>query len=139
MRGRGGPVRYRTVSLQERRQASVARGVASATAVYAATAENADIRDVEGRRYIDFASGIGVLATGHRHPRVLEAVEETAAMLTHTAFQVTPYESYNCIGRAAEHAGARLADRPAVCSSRPAPRRLRMPSRSRASRPVVRR
>jgi 4-aminobutyrate aminotransferase / (S)-3-amino-2-methylpropionate transaminase / 5-aminovalerate transaminase len=81
-------------SLQERRQAAVARGVASATSVYAATAENADIRDVEGRRYLDFASGIGVLATGHRHPRVLQAVEEQLRRFTHTAFQVTPYESY---------------------------------------------
>jgi 4-aminobutyrate aminotransferase/(S)-3-amino-2-methylpropionate transaminase len=81
-------------SLQERREAAVARGVASATSVYAASAENADLRDVEGRRYIDFASGIGVLATGHRHPRVLEAVEEQLRYFTHTAFQVTPYESY---------------------------------------------
>jgi 4-aminobutyrate aminotransferase/(S)-3-amino-2-methylpropionate transaminase len=81
-------------SLQERRQAAVARGVASATSVYAASAENADIRDVEGRRYIDFASGIGVVATGHRHPRVMEAVEEQLRCFTHTAFQVTPYESY---------------------------------------------
>lgn len=50
--------------------------------------------DVEGRRYIDFASGIGVLATGHRHPRVIRAVLEQLDRFSHTAFQVMAYPSY---------------------------------------------
>src|SRR5690606_11402997 len=82
------------VELLARRNAAVARGVATATPPLAETAENAEIRDVEGRRYIDFASGIGVLATGHRHPRILQAVREQLEQFTHTAFQVMAYESY---------------------------------------------
>jgi 4-aminobutyrate aminotransferase len=80
--------------LQQRRQAAIPRGVATSLAVYAARAINAEIWDVEGRRYIDFAAGIAVLNTGHRHPRVVAAVQQQLAELTHTCFQVTPYESY---------------------------------------------
>lgn len=80
--------------LLARRTAAVARGVATATPLFAQSAENSHIIDVEGRRYIDFASGIGVLATGHRHPRVMQAVQEQLARFTHTAFQVMAYDSY---------------------------------------------
>lgn len=80
--------------LQSRRQAAVARGVASATAIFADRAENAELWDVEGRRYIDFAGGIAVLNTGHRHPRVIEAALAQEARFTHTSFQVVPYEPY---------------------------------------------
>jgi 4-aminobutyrate aminotransferase/(S)-3-amino-2-methylpropionate transaminase len=80
--------------LLKRREASVARGVASATALFATSADNSHIVDVEGRSYIDFASGIGVLATGHRHPRVVQAVQEQLGLFTHTAFQVMAYEQY---------------------------------------------
>lgn len=72
----------------------MARGVATATPYFAASAENSHLTDVEGRRYIDFASGIGVLATGHRHPRVVQAVREQLDRFTHTAFQVMAYEEY---------------------------------------------
>lgn len=60
--------------LTARRAAAVARGVASATPEFAVRAENAEVWDSQGRRYIDFAGGIGVLATGHRHPKVMAAV-----------------------------------------------------------------
>ncbi len=65
--------------LAARRQAAVARGVASATGIFADMAENARLTDVEGRSYIDFVSGIGVVATGHRHPKVIAAVERQLA------------------------------------------------------------
>jgi 4-aminobutyrate aminotransferase len=39
-------------------------------------AEGSEVWDVDGRRYIDFMAGIGVLNVGHRHPRVVEAVKE---------------------------------------------------------------
>jgi 4-aminobutyrate aminotransferase/(S)-3-amino-2-methylpropionate transaminase len=81
-------------NLLARRSAAVARGVATATPFFAGSAENAHIRDVEGRSYIDFASGIGVLATGHRHPRVVRAVQEQLNRFSHTAFQVMAYEAY---------------------------------------------
>jgi 4-aminobutyrate aminotransferase/(S)-3-amino-2-methylpropionate transaminase len=76
------------------REAAVPRGVGSAVPVFVASAENAEVIDVEGRRFIDFASGISVLNTGHRHPRVRAAVEAQVKHLWHAAFQVTPYESY---------------------------------------------
>lgn len=80
--------------LLARRVAAVARGVASATPFFAQSADNSQLRDVDGRSYIDFSSGIGVLATGHRHPRVMQAVQEQLARLTHSAFQVMAYEPY---------------------------------------------
>ena len=62
--------------------------------IYAVRAENAEVWDVDGRRYIDFAGGIGVLNTGHRHPKVMAAVQHQLAQYTHTCFQVLPYEPY---------------------------------------------
>jgi 4-aminobutyrate aminotransferase / (S)-3-amino-2-methylpropionate transaminase / 5-aminovalerate transaminase len=80
--------------LQKRREAAVPRGVSNSLAVYAERAANAEIWDVEGKRYIDFASGIAVLNTGHVHPRVKEAIAAQLEKMTHACFQVTPYESY---------------------------------------------
>jgi len=80
--------------LYARRQAAVSRGVSNATEIFVARAENAEIWDVEGKRYIDFAGGIGVLNTGHRHPRVMEAVRRQLDLFTHPCFQVSPYEVY---------------------------------------------
>jgi 4-aminobutyrate aminotransferase/(S)-3-amino-2-methylpropionate transaminase len=80
--------------LHARRQHAVPRGVSNSLSVYAERASNAEIWDVEGRRYIDFASGISVLNTGHVHPRVQAAIAQQLQKLTHTCFQVTPYESY---------------------------------------------
>ena len=80
--------------LLSRRNAAVPRGVATATPVFAARAENSEIWDVEGKRYVDFAGGIAVLNTGHRHPKVIAAVKEQIELYTHTAFQVLAYEPY---------------------------------------------
>ena len=80
--------------LRARRDQAVARGVANMHHLYAARAENAEVWDVEGRRYIDFAGGIGVLNTGHRHPKVMAAVQAQMERFTHTCFQVMPYEPY---------------------------------------------
>ena len=76
------------------------RGVSNSLAVYAERASNAELWDVEGRRYIDFASGISVLNTGHVHPRVSAAIAVQLAKLTHTCFQVTPTESYVALAEA---------------------------------------
>jgi len=80
--------------LLARRTAAVPRGVATATPIFADRAKNAEVWDVEGRRYIDFAGGIAVLNTGHRHPHVMEAVKDQLGKVTHTAFQVLGYEPY---------------------------------------------
>ena len=55
-------------ALMARRQAAVARGVGQAHAVFIDHARNAELWDVEGRRYIDFAGGIAVLTSHHVMP-----------------------------------------------------------------------
>jgi 4-aminobutyrate aminotransferase len=79
---------------QSRKEQATTRGVGVLTQVFAARAENAEIWDVEGKRYIDFAGGIGVLNTGHRHPKVMAAVGEQLQKFTHTCYQVMPYPGY---------------------------------------------
>jgi len=79
--------------LKKRKAAAVPAGVGS-RGIYVAKAENSELWDVDGRRYIDFAAGIAVLNTGHRHPRVMEAVAQQALAFAHTCFHVAPYESY---------------------------------------------
>ena len=81
-------------SFQDRRNAAVPRGLANAMPVYIDRAENAEMWDVEGNRFIDFAGGIAVLNTGHRHPKVVEAVKAQLDRFTHTCAMVTPYESF---------------------------------------------
>lgn len=79
--------------LKSRRDAAVAKGV-STRGIYAARAENAELWDVDGRRFIDFAAGIAVNNAGHRHPRLMAAVAAQAEAFTHTCFHVAPYEGY---------------------------------------------
>ncbi|WP_377190940.1 4-aminobutyrate--2-oxoglutarate transaminase [Ruegeria meonggei] len=81
-----------------RRDNTIARGVGMMTQIYADRAENAEIWDVEGNRYIDFAAGIAVVNTGHRHPKVIAAVHEQLGRFTHTCHQVVPYENYIRLG-----------------------------------------
>jgi 4-aminobutyrate aminotransferase/(S)-3-amino-2-methylpropionate transaminase len=80
--------------LLSRRQAAVVRGVGHTTPVSASRARNAELWDVEGKRYVDFAGGIAVVNTGHCHPKVIAAVQEQMARFTHTCFQVVMYEPY---------------------------------------------
>ncbi|MBN9234886.1 MULTISPECIES: 4-aminobutyrate--2-oxoglutarate transaminase [Phyllobacteriaceae] len=81
-------------TISARKNAAISRGVGMTTQIYAERAENSEIWDVEGRRYIDFASGIAVVNTGHRHPKVIEAVKAQLDHFTHTCHQVVPYENY---------------------------------------------
>ncbi len=74
--------------------AAVPRGISTALGIFAERAENTELWDVEGHRYIDFASGIAVLNVGHCHPRVMAAVRGQLEKYTHTAFQVAGYEPY---------------------------------------------
>lgn len=82
-----------TTELHARQAAAVVQGVAT-RGIFADHAENAEIWDVEGKRFIDFAAGIAVVNTGHRHPKVIQAVASQAERFTHTCFHVAPYESY---------------------------------------------
>jgi 4-aminobutyrate aminotransferase / (S)-3-amino-2-methylpropionate transaminase / 5-aminovalerate transaminase len=76
------------------RASQVPRGVSALTPLYAVKAEGASLWDVSGRRYIDFAGGIGVLNTGYSHPKIIAAVKAQLENFTHTCFQVVGYESY---------------------------------------------
>ena len=77
-----------------RRNAAIPRGIGHSTGVFTERAENAELWDIEGKRYIDFAGGIAVLNTGHRNPTVMAAVAKQMERFTHTCFQVTLYDSY---------------------------------------------
>ncbi len=76
------------------RETNTPRGVATQTAVFADKARNAELWDVEGKRYIDLSAGIAVVNTGHNHPHVLAAVTAQLERFSHTCFQVAPYDVY---------------------------------------------
>ncbi|MBO1541041.1 4-aminobutyrate--2-oxoglutarate transaminase [Pseudomonas sp. OA65] len=80
--------------LMARRTAAVPRGVGQIHPIFAESAKNATVTDVEGREFIDFAGGIAVLNTGHVHPKIIAAVTAQLNKLTHTCFQVLAYEPY---------------------------------------------
>lgn len=84
----------RNQSILARRELAIPRGLATALPVFVERAENAELWDVDGNRYIDFASGIAVLNVGHRNPAVIEAVRAQLDHYTHTCFQVVGYEPY---------------------------------------------
>jgi 4-aminobutyrate aminotransferase/(S)-3-amino-2-methylpropionate transaminase len=81
----------RNLELQARRDAAFARGLGCQLPVYVERASNAELWDVEGRRYVDFGSGIAVLNTGHLHPKVQAAAARQLQAFSHTCMMVTPY------------------------------------------------
>jgi 4-aminobutyrate aminotransferase len=81
-------------NLQTRKNKAISNGVGVMTQIYVDKALNAELWDVEGNRYIDFAAGIAVVNTGHRHPKIVEAVKHQLDRFTHTCHQVVPYENY---------------------------------------------
>ncbi|WP_425144747.1 4-aminobutyrate--2-oxoglutarate transaminase [Deinococcus sp.] len=84
----------RQQQLLKDRQQYVARGVSNAHPIVTARAENARLWDLDGREYIDFVGGIGVLNVGHNHPRVVAAIKAQADLFLHTCFQVAMYPGY---------------------------------------------
>ena len=81
------------ISLQERKVKVIARGQGNVYPVYVDRADNAELWDVDGNRYIDFGTGIAVCNTGHSHPKVVAAVKEQLDKFSHTCVMVNPYES----------------------------------------------
>ena len=84
----------KNADVAKRRDEAISRGVGMQTQIYADKALNAEVWDIEGNRYIDFAAGIAVVNTGHRHPKVMAAVQAQLEKFTHTCHQVMPYEPY---------------------------------------------
>ncbi len=85
---------FTNAALMARRRAALPNGLGQGFEIFADRAQGAEVWDVEGRRYIDFAGGIAVLNTGHRHPALVQAIEAQLARFTHTCFQVLAYEPY---------------------------------------------
>lgn len=81
-------------ALKARRDEALPVGLPAKSGVYVARAENAELWDVEGKRYIDFIGGIGVLNVGHRHPKVVAAIKRQADAVIHTSFGIAQYEVY---------------------------------------------
>jgi 4-aminobutyrate aminotransferase/4-aminobutyrate aminotransferase/(S)-3-amino-2-methylpropionate transaminase len=84
----------KTNRLLARRKAAVTSGVGHVHPLFAARAENAEIWDIEGKHYIDFSSGIGVVNTGHLHPKVKAAAAAQLEKFSHTSIHVMMYENY---------------------------------------------
>lgn len=79
--------------MQERKNAAFARGFGNLLPVFADHASNAEVWDVEGTRYIDFAAGLAVAGFGHCHPVITAAVKEQLDRFSHVCAMVTPYDS----------------------------------------------
>jgi len=79
-------------SLQSRKTEAFARGQGNIYPVYVEHAKNAELWDVEGKRYIDFGTGIAVCNTGHSHPKIVEAAKQQIDKFSHTCVMVNPYE-----------------------------------------------
>ena len=80
------------VELQKIRSEVISAGVSSVTPLHVESARGAIVRDVEGKEYIDFGGGIGVMNIGHCHPKVVAAIQAQAEKFHHTCFMVSPYE-----------------------------------------------
>jgi len=80
--------------LAERRAQAVAQGVSNANSYFAHKAQGAEVWSLDGKRYLDFAGGIGVMNVGHSNPKVVAAIQEQAARFTHVCFNVLMYEGY---------------------------------------------
>ncbi|RUR34424.1 4-aminobutyrate--2-oxoglutarate transaminase [Vreelandella nanhaiensis] len=89
--------------LNELKRKYVANGAASPATAFADHAENAEIWDADGNRFIDFAGGIGVLNIGHRHPKVVAAVKAQLDKVMHTCQTVMPYEGYVRVAERLSH------------------------------------
>jgi 4-aminobutyrate aminotransferase / (S)-3-amino-2-methylpropionate transaminase / 5-aminovalerate transaminase len=76
------------------RAEALPRGIASATASLIGSARNAIITDTDGKQFIDFAGGIGVMNVGHSHPKVVAAARAQIERFAHTSISVFPWESY---------------------------------------------
>ena len=59
----------------------------------ASRGEGAIVEDVDGNRFLDFNAGIAVVATGHCHPKVVEAIQQQAAQLVHMSGTDFYYEN----------------------------------------------
>ena len=84
----------RSKEILDRKERVVAEPLSIYLPLVIATGRGATLTDVDGNTFIDFTGGIGCLAVGHSHPRIVEAAQEQLARFTHTDFTIVPYENY---------------------------------------------
>ena len=78
---------------QARKNDAVARAQGNLAPVFIERALGSEMWDVEGKRYIDFGTGIAVCSAGHSHPKIVAAVASQLENFSHTCVMVTPYDS----------------------------------------------
>lgn len=83
-----------TPHLLRQREQFVPRGLVTAHPLVIDRADGAELWDVDGKRYLDFVGGIGVLNIGHNHPKVVAAVQAQLQKVSHACFQVVAYQPY---------------------------------------------
>jgi 4-aminobutyrate aminotransferase and related aminotransferases len=121
----------KNAELKSRKDAATPRGVGVMCDFYAERAENAELWDVEGRRFIDFAAGIAVCNTGHRHPKILAAIRDQLDHFTHTAYQIVPYASYVELAEKIKRGAGRLSEEDRFFTTAPKPSKTRSRLRGR--------
>lgn len=62
--------------------------LAQSSAVVAERGEGMYVYDVDGKRWLDFTAGIGVLSTGHCHPKVVAAAQDQVGKLIHGQYAI---------------------------------------------------
>lgn len=106
---------FTNAELNDLKNRFVANGAATPTEQFVAHAENAELWDEDGHRWIDFAGGIGVLNLGHRHPKIVKAVQEQLERVMHTCSAVISYAPYvHLCQRLCEKAPVRGSERKAM-------------------------
>lgn len=81
-------------SMLKRRERAVPASSFNSAPIFVSRAKGSRVWDVEGKAYLDFAGGIGAMAVGHSHPKVLEAVRRQLDAVVHTSWHAAMYESY---------------------------------------------
>ena len=90
----------RSIELMARKAAAVAAGVGHTAPIHAVAAGGGVVVDADGNSLIDLGAGIAVTSVGNAHPAVVKAIQEQAALFTHTCFMVSPYEGYVAVAEA---------------------------------------
>ncbi|PHN23560.1 4-aminobutyrate--2-oxoglutarate transaminase [Pseudomonas sp. ICMP 460] len=83
-----------TPHLLRQRDQFVPRGLVTAHPLVIDRAQGTELWDVDGKRYLDFVGGIGVLNVGHNHAKVVAAVQAQLHKVSHACFQVVAYQPY---------------------------------------------
>ncbi|WP_017478870.1 4-aminobutyrate--2-oxoglutarate transaminase [Pseudomonas sp. PAMC 26793] len=83
-----------TPHLLRQRDQFVPHGLVTAHPLVIDRAQGAELWDVDGKRYLDFVGGIGVLNIGHNHSKVVAAVQAQLQKVSHACFQVVAYQPY---------------------------------------------